>query len=404
MQVTLDAVDRKLLLAAGGVFLLLILLALLLAPPGRENEGFPSTWSDAPDGGHAALLLLREAGYRVERWRQPPAALPADARHAIFILADPFRADAGSREALQLWLARGGSILAIGYEAATLLPHGHVVASPNPAGMDWHRVPAVLPGPLTRQAPSIQTPAPLVWAGSRPGQVSVYAGHSGAAVEYCRFGPGRLIWWADATPLTNAGLSQPGNLELLLNSIAIAGSRQQVHIYWDEYLHQPPQDFWSTLAVAPLLGGLAQLLLIFLLVLWTFSRRQGPLWQPLAAGRLATMEFVETMGALYSRTRAAPVALEVALERFRYRLTRRLGLDAQAATETIAQAARTHLDHGASAVIELLQRCDQALMHSLKPGQALALVQQLQDETARIESLRGGTIAQDQDSIPPSAT
>lgn len=390
MPVTLDAADRRLLGMIGGTLLLVFGLTLWLAPGGYANEGYPSTWSDASDGGRAALLTLRAAGYHVEQWQQPPSALPLQAQHEVLILAKPFRpAGTNDRDALRLWLARGGTILAIGGVAARLLPQGGVAPSQGPLQrLDWHAVPAVLPGRLTQDAPEIHTPSIYVWRAGHPGAVALYADQGSAVVVWYRYGAGNVIWWADPTPLSNAGLSQPGNLELLLNSLSIAGSRQQVHVYWDEYFHTLPAGFWPTLAIAPLLGGLAQLGLIFLFVLWTFSRRRTPVWQPAAAARLAPMEYVDTMAALYRRTRAAGVAVEVALERFRFRLSRRLGIDSRAPAGDLAQAAARQLRQDAAELTGLMEQCRQALSGTSRPETALTMVQKLHDQMTRIEQLR----------------
>lgn len=392
MPVSLDPTDRKLISLVGGLLVLLFAVALWLTPAGSANAGYPSTWSDASDGGHAALLTLRAAGYQVERWQRPPAQLPLAARHGIVILAVPFRpAGAEDRAALRRWLARGGSILAVGPDAASLLPENDAAPSQGPLQrLDWHAVPAAWPGRLTQDAPLIHTPSMYVWKAHDPAHVTLYADEGGAVVVWYRYGAGNVIWWADPAPLSNAGLSQPGNLELLLNSLGIAGTRQQVHIYWDEYFHTMPSGFWPALAIAPLLGGLAQLTLIFLFVLWTYARRRGPVWQPIAARRLAPMEYVETMAALYRRTQAAGVAVEVALERFRARLTRRFGLDGRTANDVLAQAAARRLRRDPAEMITIITQCEQALTAKVRPATALILVQKLDDQMAQVEDIRAG--------------
>src|SRR2546422_4760103 len=40
------------------------------------------------------------------------------------------------------------------------------------------------------------------------------------------YGKGQVIWWAAATPLSNAGIRQRGNLNLFLNSVGPPGERR----------------------------------------------------------------------------------------------------------------------------------------------------------------------------------
>ena len=43
-----------------------------------------------------------------------------------------------------------------------------------------------------------------------------------------------MLWLAAATPLTNAGLTEVGNLEFLLSAV---GGREKTTVLWDEYIH-----------------------------------------------------------------------------------------------------------------------------------------------------------------------
>jgi hypothetical protein len=134
---------------------------------------------------------------------------------------------------------------------------------------------------------------------------------------------------------------------------------------------------------------LAQLGLIFLFVLWTYARRRGPVWQPVPASRLAPMEYVETMAALYRRTKAAGIAVEVAMERFRARVTRRLGLDSRIPDDVLAHAAARQLRRDPAETTALISQCEQALTAKLRPETALVIVQKLHDQTTRVENVHG---------------
>jgi hypothetical protein len=78
-------------------------------------------------------------------------------------------------------------------------------------------------------------------------------------------------------------------------------------------------------------------------VLFTFSRRSGPILSPAPVSRLSPLEFVETMGGLYQRAGAASIPIEVSYRRLRRELARRLGLPITTEDSELAIAARPRL-------------------------------------------------------------
>src|SRR5262249_6138275 len=147
-------------------------------------------------------------------------------------------------------------------------------------------------------------------------------------------GKGTIVQWGSASPLTNRGLKETGNLTLLLNSIGDAKGKK---ILWDEYYHGARESFGMYLMKTPLPWVLAQLGLLFLFVLLTFSRRYGTIRMPRKVSRLSPMEFVDTLGDLYTTAHAGTAAVRVAYQRLRNQLSRQLGLPANA---TVAELAR----------------------------------------------------------------
>src|SRR5579863_170458 len=117
MPSTLDPGDRKLLLIAGTILLLLIVATVVLSPSPDETEGqgITTTYSTTKNGAQAAYVLLRELGYRSERWEKSPMELPADADGKIFILAGPSDfPDKNERDALLGFVRSGGWIIYAG--------------------------------------------------------------------------------------------------------------------------------------------------------------------------------------------------------------------------------------------------------------------------------------------------
>ena len=89
------------------------------------------------------------------------------------------------------------------------------------------------------------------WKGSNPGDREYYGDGTGGVVVSSLRGDGNMIWWADSFPLTNYGITQASDLNLLLNSLGRAGT---VRILWDEYYHGERAGLWSDRPRRPSLG------------------------------------------------------------------------------------------------------------------------------------------------------
>ena len=134
-----------------------------------------------------------------------------------------------------------------------------------------------------------------------------------AVVEYSS-GKGHVVWWASSTPLENGSISARGNLNLFLNAL---GAREGHHFYWDESLHGEVRSEWFYARGPAMNLLLAGLLGIGLLVVFSFSRRRGPVRDLPAPVRATPVEFLEALGSLYAEAGASATAVELAYERFR---------------------------------------------------------------------------------------
>ena len=117
------------------------------------------------------------------------------------------------------------------------------------------------------------------------------------------------MWWANSTPLENGSVTRAGNFDLLLNSL---GPRDGRHFYWDESLHGDVRSDWSYVSgptVALLWTGL---ILISILIIFSFSRRSGPVREMPPPARATPIEFLEALGSLYRSAGAASTAADEA--------------------------------------------------------------------------------------------
>jgi hypothetical protein len=381
--------DRKLLLAAGAGSLLLITLSVTLGPSGGTTTETPTTYSAGSGGAKAVYLLLHAARYPVTRWEQSPRDLPGDA-NATLILAEPEGAPTiEERSALRHFIERGGRVIAAGTSGAFFLPEHRVAADPI-AGMTWKRISSRSPSFITRAAPDI-TLAPRAYWDPDGSELPLYGDVDDVddvprvrAIK-ADVGRGEVIWWASATPLTNAGVREPGNLEFVL---ACIGDTQR-QILWDEYFHGHHQSLSASLIDSPFKWAALQLALAAAAVLLTYSRRSGPIVALAAESRLSPLEFVRTLGFLYQRAGAASVAVDISYQRFRYRLTRRLGITSAATADELAHAVRARANLDDPAFGDLLRACESA-REDLRLGaaDALALTRSLHDYAMQLDLFR----------------
>jgi hypothetical protein len=204
-------------------------------------------------------------------------------------------------------------------------------------------------------------------------------------VQY-QVGLGEVIWWAASTPLSNGAIRDKNNLALFLNSIGGTST----HVLWDEYFHGARRSlsdyFWAT----PLPWAGLQIAIGFAALLFTFSRRSGPVQAPAAESRLSPLEFVETLGDLYRSARASPASVSVAYRRFRFALSRKLAVPADMKLPELSHLAASRFGWPEDTLLDTLARSERAMRNiNLDEREALDLVRQLHGYSATLEP-RGG--------------
>jgi hypothetical protein len=373
MQLQLSRSDQKILLIAGAMFVALVIVALLLASPESGQETTPTTYSSDSSGAKAAYLLLQETGYHVERWERSLAEIETG-DNAALILAEPERyANERERARLRRFVREGGRLIAIGQSAGPMLPENPSVAGLLEEAV-WQKYTAMAPSPITRAAPEITMAPRAQWTSHKSGLALYGRGEQTAVVTY-PYGRGRVLWWASATPLTNAGLKEPGNLEFFL---ACLGDKATTRIYWDEYMHGYSRSRKASYEINLIGGILAQFVLLSAAVLWTFSRRSGPVRPADPEVRLSPLEFAETLGGLYEHAHASAVAVDICYQRFLYWLTKRLGMSGSASVEEFERAVRSRWSFHDEQFAPVLRECASArYLPDLQPKRALQLVRSL---------------------------
>jgi hypothetical protein len=197
-------------------------------------------------------------------------------------------------------------------------------------------------------------------------------------------------------------LARSNNLDLLLNSV---GPREGHHFYWDESLHGDVRSNWSYVA-GPARNMLwIGLPILGLLIVFSFSRRSGPVRDLPQAPRTAPIEFLDALGSLYRGAGASSTAVAVALERFRRHTLHLCGLRTgpMGASELAAAIRRRFPSADASLEADLAACEDTSWSESIEPGAALKLIQALHAHQSKLDAAArpgGGPTMQEGKSTP----
>ena len=376
MPVQLGSADRRILLAAAGVFLAMVAVTAFFARGAGEDVDIPSAYSTASRGCKAAFLLLQQAGYDAQTWERPLAELP-DGKGTLLLASPAGYPQHAEKAALEKFLRNGGRVIAAGRFAGFYLPIDEGTA-PSLADQIQKQIPSLSPSPITRAAPEITLVPRMYWRGTED-VVPLYGDEGGTVVVQYRVGSGSVLWLADPGPVTNAGLKEPGNLEFLLTAL---GPPQDGPVLWDEYVHGFERHGYSRHSRSMIAWIFVQLGLVGLAVMATYSRRNGSTWSPPLERRLSPLEFVRTLGMVYQRAGAGAVGIDIWYQRFRFLLTRRLGLAINTSVHDLDRAVRDRglLSPDDRKLSAVLSECESYRYDSsASPSQSLRLIQTLFD-------------------------
>ena len=388
MQSGLSSTDRKLLWGAAAIAALLLASMAAFSPSATgQAAAVPSSYDSTSGGALAAYLLLTDLHYSVRRWQEPPTALRAPGAGSLLILADPTGPPSSQdRAALLRYLESGGRILFSGPSIALFFSDaGFLIPNLNP---EWKEFQANFPTAVSRATGKIVMRPAAFWGRLTESQIQLFGPPDAPVVVSWKIGQGEILWWAGATPLTNAGISQAGNLRLLLNALAPIDRRQSSTIYWDEYFHGARGSLWSYIQETPIPWGCVQIAIFVVALLFTFSRRSGPIFTPAPVSRLSPLEFVETIGGLYQRAGAGSIPIAVSYRRLHRELARRLGFTLTTEDSELARVAhqRLGLEEQLSEILQDASLC--AKLQKLPPRKALGLVQRMEGYLLQLRTQR----------------
>lgn len=389
---SLDTRDRKLLLWTIGIAITLAVVIGVFLPNENSNDNpLPSSYLAGQHGARAAYDTLLNANYPIERWERPLSELAVTAGpDTVVIFAEPFSRETEDIKAIRQIVERGGRVLSTGYWGGFILPNGAPDTPKEFSFAACHLEPEGL-DPLADSGEVWMVPQ-ATWQVGNPGQRTQYSCSGQPAVVEYNYGKGHVVWWASSTPLENGSLARAGNLDLLLNSL---GPREGRHFYWDESLHGDIRSNWSYASGPALTMLRLGLLGIAVLIVFSFSRRSGPVRELPLPARAAPIEFLDALGSLYRSAGASSTAVAVALERFRRHTLRLCGQrrGPVSAVELAGIIRRRFPNADENLEADLKAAEDASWGETREPRQALKLIQALHSQQKKLdEAARPGAM------------
>jgi hypothetical protein len=373
---SLDARDRRLLFWCMGIGVALAIATGFLLPRESNNDNpLPSTYLAGQHGARAAYETLLRSNYPIERWERPLSELAATAGpETVVIFAQPYTREPEDIKAVRKIVERGGRVLSTGLMGGYTLP-GEASNTPKTFSFSACKLEPEGLDALSGSGEVWMVPQATWAVGNPAARVQYSCANSPAVVEY-DWGKGHIVWWASSTPLENGSLSRAHNLDLLLNSL---GPREGHRFYWDESLHGDIRSTWSYVAGPSWTMLWIGLPVLALLIVFSFSRRSGPVRELPPPPRASPIEFLEALGSLYGNAGAASTAVSIAWDRFRRHSLRLCGQRASkvSAADLAAVIRRRFPQAGADLEADLAACEEAAWGDAVNPRQALKLIQTL---------------------------
>jgi hypothetical protein len=193
-----------------------------------------SSASNEREGARALRLWLVQKGYQVNNESEPEFRPPTDA-NLIFILEPFYDSVEKHWQMLDEWVETGGTLIVAGEGQGVEGIFQHYNFGIYGIGSS---------GDVTVQSPLLASPPikdlshlniSLALSTDRDDWVTLLANESHPVMITFRQGEGRVVLASFVHPLTNAGLKESGNPDLVLNLLALAGQGNK--IWFDEWHH-----------------------------------------------------------------------------------------------------------------------------------------------------------------------
>ncbi len=383
--------DRGIVLWVLGGMVVAILLFSVFGPRADADDPSPTTFNTGTAGVKAALLLLPELGYGADRWQSPLGDLGrVDAARTTLVLTEPVLPVKGleaMQKEVEVFLRRGGRVVATGKTGAELLPGG---LTGEPTSIYQRLCVTTNEGTGKLGAmDGVRIAVPVRWAGTGAKyRVAQRCGKDAVVVEY-GVGKGTAVWWSSPMPMTNGGLKQDGDVALLLASVGEVGRT----VLFDEYVHEAHETVGNMLGGLPWWAIVWQCLAVAVLLVLSRGRRNGPVRVPVGLVRNSPVEFAESMGHLYEKAGATSAATDAALEGLMRYLREECGVPAEVLrgdAAGIGEALRERFGGDWTGLVGHVEQGRAAAHGGVRAKSALGLVQALERDLAELRGVARG--------------
>ncbi len=271
-----------------------------------------TSYSAGVQGTKAFYLLLEKLGYKPKRLRTPYYGMQGG---LAVVLAPNRPIDAVDAGRLMEWIRQGNTLL--------LVPDGRETQLTGILRIKLRqgqlRRKNLMPSTSTNLTAGIQKL--VVQSGSRirterKDAVRHFRDRAGVAVISLPEGEGTVVVLSDPYLVTNAGLPEGDNLNLLVNVLlAYAGNTKT--IYFDEYHHgfERRQSILHLLKGTSLGWALIQIVVAVALLMYSRGRRFGQPKPALEETHRSSLEYVTSLANIYQAAQASDIALSNLHER-----------------------------------------------------------------------------------------
>jgi len=321
-----------------GIAIAVMILLTIIVPPSRTQITEGSTYSRSPSGYAAwyAYMQQTKPKVKIQRWQKSFLALEAIDTSITLIRINPQLDPVTQRE--QKWLDRGNNLILIGVSAKTTdAPFSKLISSKSGK---------IKIETTRRKGSNLLTPKDeklalkldlnsLVLSGT----VTSDSTESSEDIKLLGDEFGSIVWGSggnlisSATPYlaANAYQNEQGNYKFLANLVTAF----KTPVYIDEYIHgyrdaeeitTAEQDWISYLLSTPLFAGIAQALVVLIVLIVAKNRRLGAAIAPSSPSVNNSQAYIQAMSTVLQKAETHEFVWQAIAKAEQKKLQQKLGV------------------------------------------------------------------------------
>ncbi|MBY0359032.1 MAG: DUF4350 domain-containing protein [Candidatus Obscuribacterales bacterium] len=331
------------------LFLLLplFLLALFLLPQDAQQQlnrfvpeitPFASSYNQKPSGYSALYELCQRTGLKTAQWQKSYRDLKTV--HGALLFVAPIHPPSDSEVAQILeWVDQGNDFVLLDKVTFGRDKFLAALKMQQFTKTDSSRVRMYRPDP----ACSVMTHVPWLFVNSKvrftqtANMESLLVDGVGTIIAQIKYGRGRFLIVPASDFCANKCIAEKscwGNFQFLINWL----KQEKRDVFFDERCHgyRANQSFWSYVLHSQAGAICGQLLLLFVILLWSLNQRFGATVRQDNRRKLSGMEFVNGLASTYTNAKAYDLALSVIFNSLKSKLCKALGATAETSVEDLS--------------------------------------------------------------------